>query len=307
MLHYDDTKQKPENSKEISSLFSLKQVELNTIAAALFNLSTRTHQLHKFVVERFPLKEYDPKSLPYNPSMEQVCNGIAKAHQLYNNSSAFVVMIVHGGEFNMFDQRWLDFNLWDRFQIKMLRYTLNDFGTRGSLDSQHQLVIDGNVISVVYYRAGYAPTDYPTEAEWSGRLIIERSKAIKCPSVAYHLIGTKKIQQLMVKPGMLERFLNDKQIIEELRASFMGLYSLTEGEETTKYIEERVQEACAHPNRYVLKPEREGGGNNLYGSQMVKALQTMTSKERSFYILMERIMAPISRTYTMRDQVVSDN
>ena len=33
---------------------------------------------------------------------------------------------------------------------------------------------------MVYLRAGYAPTDYPSEAEWGGRLTIERSNAAKC-------------------------------------------------------------------------------------------------------------------------------
>lgn len=37
--------------------------------------------------------------------------------------------------------------------------------------------------SVVYFRAGYTPNDYPTEAEWQGREMLEMSFAIKCPSV----------------------------------------------------------------------------------------------------------------------------
>ena len=47
---------------------------------------------------------------------------------------------------------------------------------------------------MAYYRAGYTPDDYPTESEWAARLLIERSFAIKCPSIGQHLAGTKKVQ-----------------------------------------------------------------------------------------------------------------
>lgn len=45
----------------------------------------------------------------------------------------------------------------------------------------------------MYFRAGYSPDHYHGEAEWSARLMIERSKAIKCPNIQYHLAGTKKV------------------------------------------------------------------------------------------------------------------
>ena len=51
-------------------------------------------------------------------------------------------------------------------------------------------------VAVVYYRAGYKPDDYPSEVEWNVRLLIERSLAIKCPTIHYHLAGTKKVCML---------------------------------------------------------------------------------------------------------------
>ncbi|KAG4913953.1 hypothetical protein JHK84_054404 [Glycine max] len=76
---------------------------------------------------------------------------------------------------------------------------------------------DGQAISVIYFRAGYTPIDYPSESvsdislfaahkhEWSARILMEQSSAVKCPSISYHLVGTKKIQQELAKPGVLER------------------------------------------------------------------------------------------------------
>lgn len=52
---------------------------------------------------------------------------------------------------------------------------------------------NGLEVAVVYFRSGYAPEQYPTDKEWNVRLTIERSKALKCPSIHYHLAGTKKV------------------------------------------------------------------------------------------------------------------
>jgi len=54
---------------------------------------------------------------------------------------------------------------------------------------------------------------------------MERSTAIKSPSIYYHLAGTKKVQQSLAKPGVLEKFLTPAQtsVVKEI---FTGLYSL---------------------------------------------------------------------------------
>lgn len=52
---------------------------------------------------------------------------------------------------------------------------------------------DGMEVALAYYRSGYAPVQYPSQLEWDARLLIERSLAIKCPSIQYHLAGTKKV------------------------------------------------------------------------------------------------------------------
>ncbi len=49
-----------------------------------------------------------------------------------------------------------------------------------------------NLITFLY-RAGYTPNDYFGEVEWSARRMLEQSLAIKCPNIAYHLAGTKKV------------------------------------------------------------------------------------------------------------------
>jgi hypothetical protein len=80
-------------------------------------------------------------------------------------------------------------------------------------------------VSVAYYRAGYTPNDYPSEAEWAARRMIEQSNAVKCPNAGYQLAGTKAVQASLCLPGVLERFLTAEEA-EQLRACFADQYSL---------------------------------------------------------------------------------
>lgn len=56
--------------------------------------------------------------------------------------------------------------------------------------------------------------------------MIELSFAIKCPPINYHLAGTKKIQQELSRPGVLEKFISDTSRVQKLRNTFVGQYSL---------------------------------------------------------------------------------
>lgn len=94
------------------------------------------------------------------------------------------------------------------------------------------------------------------QQEWDGRLLAERSLAIKCPTVAYQLVGAKKVQQVLAAPGQLERFVKDPQSAALLRASFTGLYPLDHTPEGLAAYEA----ALINSDDLVMKPQREGGG-----------------------------------------------
>lgn len=57
-------------------------------------------------------------------------------------------------------------------------------------------------MSVFYLRAGYTPDDYPTATQWHAREMMEKCSAVSCPSVAYQLVGAKKIQQDIAVAGV---------------------------------------------------------------------------------------------------------
>jgi glutathione synthase len=60
-------------------------------------------------------------------------------------------------------------------------------------------------ISVVYFRARYGPSDYPSNKEWQAHRLLELRRAIKCPAIIAQLAGCKKVQQTLATPGALER------------------------------------------------------------------------------------------------------
>eukprot|EP01132_Coremiostelium_polycephalum_P008574 gene8574-10547_t len=278
----------------------LYQVELNTISSSFGSLSSKVFDLHRFLIGSNQLSEYDYHldRLPQNRSAKNIADTIAKAFKLYNNPKAVVMMIVQDGERNIFDQKFIEYNLWNDHGVRMIRKTLREVNDGAKLDGSGKLVIDGEEIAISYYRAGYTPTDYHGQEEWDARLLIERSRSIKCPTISNHLVGAKKIQQDICRPGVLERFIEDKEISERMRRSFTGLYSLSK----LDIDQDIVKRAIANPNGFVMKPQREGGGNNIYNSGVRHALETMSPDELSSYILMDKIEARPFKTHIVRDR-----
>jgi len=38
-----------------------------------------------------------------------------------------------------------------------------------------------------------------------------------------------------------------------------------------------------------MKPQREGGGNNIYGDDIIKVLDSLSTEEKQNYIIMQKI------------------
>jgi hypothetical protein len=53
-------------------------------------------------------------------------------------------------------------------------------------------------------------------------------------------------------------------------------------------------QAQACPEDYVLKPQREGGGNNLYGEEL-RARLAEGGDGLAAFVLMQRIKPPVNR------------
>ncbi|XP_043200663.1 glutathione synthetase-like isoform X1 [Amphibalanus amphitrite] len=275
---------------------TIYQVEANVIASGWSGMSVVSTDMHRYgLTEMGHLDKLD--QIPVNTSLSGIAEGMIHAWDKYNVEGAAILFVVEERTINICDQRFHEFQIYkQRPGIKVLRRTHGELVTKATLTSDRRLMVDGYEIALVYYRMGYSPDHYPTDKEWSVRLLIERSKAIKSPSIQLHLSGTKKVQQELSRPGALERFLNEEEV-KLCRSVFTGLYSLDMNEEG----DAAVKMAIANPERFVLKPQREGGGNNVYGLEIAKTLSAIkNSPERTGYILMDLIEPHVQPNYLLR-------
>jgi glutathione synthase len=85
------------------------------------------------------------------------------------------------------------------------------------------------------------------------------------------LSGCKKIQQQLASPGVVEELLKDNEKSIILRSCFAPMYPAIDivMNKELKYIYDDV---CFNPLHYVLKPQREGGGYNIWGDDIVSTL-----------------------------------
>ncbi|XP_047506361.1 glutathione synthetase-like isoform X2 [Pieris napi] len=275
----------------------IKQVEFNTVAASFGAITSYLPTMFRYILRQLGHGELI-KNMPENRALSGLCSGIIEAYDMFGVPSAVVLFVVEEVSYNICDQRFHEFEISEkRPDIMIYRKTLNEIHEEAELNDKKQLVIEGRPVAVVYYRSGYEPAQYPSQKEWDARLRVERSSAIKCPSIHYQLAGTKKVQQALAAPGALERFVAEGELRARVRDIFTGLYSLDFDDSG----ERAVEMAIADAERFVLKPQREGGGNNLYGADVKEALLRMRhSRERAAYILMERILPPLISGYVVR-------
>ena len=321
----------------------LKQVELNTIASSFAGLAVNVAKMHRHLVQRYIEEDKEIESwftmnkravldidtceldsqdkVPENPALSKLPLAMKVSYDRYSekfnpSASPVILFVVQEGETNTVDQRMLEFQLWEQYQIPVIRMSLTAGFKYLRLDekngSLNVVKEDGSQqeVSLVYFRAGYAPTDYPGEndEEWKTRKKIELSRATKCPSLGYHLAGTKKVQQALARPGNLERFFSDSEqesIVPSLRNAFAGLYSL--GKDCNDMDKQAVQDAISgNEGKYVLKPQREGGGYNYYGKNLAEKIKSNVSPDMELksslaeFILMDRLFPPIQLACLLR-------
>jgi glutathione synthase len=273
---------------------ALRQVEFNSIAASYPGLSGLTRRLHAALwLER-------KSTLVANDPLTGIVDGMVSAFRRVAIPRACIVMVVQPGETNVFDQRLVDIAL-AAHDIPLRRLSLEQIAADGILRNGH-LIVGGQPCAVAYLRAGYSPADLATPAARDGRTLLEHSDAVVVPRVALHLAGAKKVQQVLAEPGVLEKFLPPPDT-EWMRATFAGLYALDTVIPSLQGDLPAWRAAMAAPDGFVLKPQREGGGNNLYDEDIPRLLGTSSARDRAGFILMERIRPVPHDAVLVRDGI----
>lgn len=325
MVHQDTT--------DANSIPKIKQVEFNTIAASFGGLSAQTASLHRYVSyslgicihlqphsflanSEYPyLKESNvliDLNLPQSESVKGITGGMKAAFEAYPTSELglekCIIFLTQGGERNVFDQRHLEYELKKhspRIPVFRLPFSETLEQTRIAETPKRQLVyrLPSNLekefeVAVVYMRCCYDPSDYPDQSAWDARYHVERSGAIKCPTVLTQLAGAKKVQQVLATPRLssaspseLSRFVaEDSPAWNGLWSTFTNIYPMDDSEPGLEARKLALDpEGC---KKYVLKPQREGGGNNCYKAAIPPFLKSVPEAHWKSYILMELITPP---------------
>lgn len=240
------------------------QVELNTMACAFPALSTR-------VAERHGVQ---------NGACEGVADALARAAERHGGC---VLMVVRSDESNLVDQQLLVDAIFER-GATCVRRTLRSIRDAGTCRDGALVLPTVGRVGVVYYRACYHADEMLDPWQRETRQMIEESGSVQCPCIALQLVGCKKVQQVLTMPGVVERFLPVEEAAR-VRRVFAGQWA---ADALPGTVRNHVE---LDPDAFVLKPQAEGGGNNVHGEDIRRVLWGPPS-ELAQYVLMERIRPP---------------
>ncbi|KAE8160025.1 hypothetical protein BDV40DRAFT_314277 [Aspergillus tamarii] len=289
---------------------SLKQVELNTFSCAGATYANKAAEMHRYFARTNAYDTADDYSinvslaaLPRNNNIASLSACLAAAHDAYGPTKSSVatetavLFVVQPNNFNIADERPLEYTLWDRDPpVPAYRVDYpNDFLEYTTLTESRELLFHppwfGSKcveISVAYMRAGYEAHEYDMTGK-EARLRIELSLAIKCPSLLAHICTFKKVQCALTTPGAVEHFISPEKAAL-IRSTFVSMYPLDDSEAGA-----RARRLATDPELsrdYILKPSLEGGGHNIFGEDIPDFLASIPESKWAAYILMERIRSP---------------
>lgn len=296
----------------------LKQVEFNTVACAGGTHSNIVSSLHHHLRRtgayqsnpqsgRSSLLQINEDMLPESRTVFAISSGLASAYRAYGDvkskqaSKTCILMIVQPQNFNIADERPIEYALWDQsiptfrvtFGYEILSHT--SITPNGELLYQPPYLTEPIEVSVVYFRAGFEAHEYDDMGHMA-RFQLEKSRAIKCPSLLSHLTTLKKVQQALTLPGALNRFLAPEEATL-ISSTFVPMFPLDHSK-----IGDHAKRLALDPGKatnYILKPSLEGGGHNVYGEKIPEFLNAAPKETWNTFVLMEKITPPILKNFLM--------
>ena len=269
------------------------QVEFNLYASSLGPISEKhSNALFNIGLQNKDVTSHDLENYQTGENEDFLARAMEAAWRWYGKPKA-VVVLVSGKEKNVIDQ-FAAANKLANKGIKMLRYSFEEMDNLLELDSETGVAtVAGNEVALFYFRSGYMPNHYK-ENDWAVREKIELSKALKCPDVAQTLVNMKFFQYIINKSETWTRFGFDTKEFEDCRKLYCSILTFTDFDSDRTKMLKYINEHGGVQN-WVLKPQREGGANNIFGEEIEKVISESSDKELHSYILMA-IINPSMRT-----------
>ncbi|CAH8644296.1 unnamed protein product [Heterobilharzia americana] len=264
-----------ESDEHVWDGLSLRQVEFNMIACSFCGLIQCLIPQHRIALSLHGLFKDINVRVPDCFSADRFSEALLFACRMYVEdcfkrklvtTKVSILIVVGENEGNIYDHRVLIGRLLLKNpEINVLYHSFNYLKTGLKLDSNLRLFVDNEEIAVVYYRTGYTPGAFPDDETWNVKYQLEQSLAIKCPCIQYLLVNTKIVQAALSKKKYLSRFFQPGSLsYRNIMSTFTNQYTLDEemGISNSTEIQQVISDCMLKPENYVLKPQREGGGNN---------------------------------------------
>lgn len=272
---------------------NLKQVEVNTISTGFCALTQQVTQLHRYTLKHYQGLSDDQINghIATNDSLDRVAQSLIDAHRIYSRTDqhSAILFVVQEQEANVMDQKMIEWKMKSLSpDIRIYRRSFRDLD-HGiiSLGPNQQLLlttIDKTQveISVVYFRAAYSSSCFGYENSWKLRLLLEQSRAIKCPSIQLQLAGVKQFQTLLSDRAIFDRFCcSSSPHSDKLFNTYTKFWNISQSARDL---------VIKNPSEFVLKSNQEGGGNNVFGEQIIDKLdRILSNNENDAYFLMQFI------------------
>ena len=287
--------------------------EYNTIASSMGTFTDRLKKFYSFFIEKYPdiFKKYKEKKIVKDgfENVEKFSEAMVEAIKLgfpQQYKDSIIIFVIQKTETNIFDQYSIADELYNKYKILSKRMTLNEIKKKCIQDEQGNLTINEKLISMFYFRAAYCESDYPDEESWQGRELIELSTAIKVPDINTFLTTFKIFQYELSKPKIMIHYCYNELIINDIIRFFGGIYYLRDMD--LEKQKELISKIKLEPGKYILKPMREGGGNNFTGDKLKELLPEEGNEPNDLIynsVIVEKIDSAIHESLALRNEQIN--
>ena len=287
------------------------QTEFNTIAVTMATFSDEMKRFFTYFSKKYPeffdrfLNKNDREVLiEKSDSIPNFVDSIIEGIKLFNENykETLIIFVVQENEKNIYDQRSIENDLYNRFNIKSRRLTLNEIAKNCEFDENKNIKFENKIISLFYFRSCYTEKDFIDEESWKGREMIELSTAIKVPNINSFLTTFKVFQYYLTKPEILKKFCPEELISNDIIRFFMKIYYVRDMNlEEQKELYAKIMENL---NGFVIKPQKEGGKNNFYGEEIKSLIPEGENEANDVLknsIIMEKIVPPEYETMVIKN------
>jgi glutathione synthase len=265
------------------------QVELNMYASSLGPISQRhSRALFNVGQQLHDVTAHDLEYYQTGNNEEWLARSMEAAWRWYGKNDAIVVLVVPK-EKNALDQ-FAPATILAQKGIPLFRYSFDEMEKLLEVDEATGVAtILGKEVALFYFRDGYMPHHYNTQ-RWPVREKIELSSAVKCPDVAQVLVNMKYFQYIINKEETWTRFGFTPEQFQACRKHYSDIYTFWDFDSDKQKMKDFI-EANGGVKNWVMKPQREGGANNVFGDDISKLMESSSNDELHAYILMKLIDA----------------